>query len=256
MSPSTQVWDADRYARNARFVAERGAEIASWLAATPGERILDLGCGDGALTETLAELVADVVGVDASPNMVAAARTRGLDVRQMDGQALSFDNEFDAVFSNAALHWMTEPDAVITAVAGALKPGGRFVGEMGGKGNVEAIVGALSCALAARGHDAMAASPWYFPDTDDYGARLQASGFAVERIELVPRPTPIPGRLGDWLETLAETFLNLLPESERQTLIDEVEDALASPLRDADGIWHVDYVRLRFAARLSETAIA
>jgi trans-aconitate methyltransferase len=249
--PSTQVWDADRYARNARFVAEYGAEIASWLAAAPGERILDLGCGDGALTEALATLGADLVGVDASPNMVAAACARGLDARQMDGQALSFENEFDAVFSNAALHWMSDADAVIAAVARALKPGGRFVGEMGGEGNVAAVGGALNDALATRGHDAMAHSPWYFPNAADYTARLQAGGFRVERIELVPRPTPIPGRLGDWLETLAETFLNLIPESKRQTLIDEIEDALAPQLRDADGTWHVDYVRLRFAARLT-----
>jgi trans-aconitate methyltransferase len=248
---STQTWDAERYARNARFVAERGAEIASWLAPSPGERILDLGCGDGALTEALAALGADVVGVDASPNMVTAASARGLDARVMDGHVLSFENEFDAVFSNAALHWMTEPDAVIEAVARALKPCGRFVGEMGGKGNVDAVVDALADALAARGHDAMAASPWYFPDPDDYAARLRAGGFAVERITLVPRPTPIPGRLGDWLETLAETFLNLLPEGEKPELIDEIEDALAPHLRDADGVWHVDYARLRFAAQLT-----
>lgn len=256
MAPSTQTWDADRYARNASFVAERGAEIASWLATSPGERILDLGCGDGALTEKLAALGADVVGVDASPNMVAAACARGLDARVMDGHALSFEDEFDAVFSNAALHWMTEPDAVIGAIARALKSGGRFVGEMGGKGNVAAVVGALCDALGARGHDAMAASPWYFPDTDDYAARLRTAGFTVQRIALVPRPTPIPGRLGDWLETLAETFLNLLPESERQELIDEVEAALAPRLCDADGTWHVDYVRLRFAARLTGVPVA
>ncbi len=256
MPPSTQTWDADRYARNAGFVAERGAEIAAWLAASPGERILDLGCGDGALTEKLAALGADVVGVDASPGMVAAACARGLDARHMDGRALSFENEFDAVFSNAALHWMTDPNAVIGAVARALKPDGRFVGEMGGEGNVAAVVGALSDALGARGHDAMAASPWYFPDAEDYAARLRAAGFTVERIALVPRPTPIPGRLGEWLETLAETFLNLLPENQRSDLIDEIEDALAPRLRDADGTWHVDYVRLRFAARLTGAPIA
>ncbi|HJM61827.1 MAG TPA: hypothetical protein QF813_10115 [Alphaproteobacteria bacterium] len=110
--------------------------------------------------------------------------------------------------------------------------------------------------MAKRGHDAFAHNPWYFPSPDEYRARLSAGGFTIERTALIPRPTPILGRLGDWLETLAETFLNLLPQSERRELIDEIEDALAPQLRDADEIWHVDYVRLRFAAHLIGAPIA
>ena len=125
--------------------------VVDLLAPRPGERILDLGCGDGALTEKLAAAGCDVVGADASAELVKAARARGLDARLMNGEALDFDGEFDAVFSNAALHWMLRPDAVIDGVYRALKPGGRFVGEFGGAGNVATIASALEAALDRRG---------------------------------------------------------------------------------------------------------
>jgi SAM-dependent methyltransferase len=133
----------------------------------------------------------------------------------MDGHALTFAHEFDAVFSNAALHWMrADPDAVIAGVARALRPGGRFVGEMGGHGNVAAIVVALTATLNRRGLDGAAAIPWYFPDPDDYRQRLERQGFAVARIELLPRPTPLPTGMAPWLETFAEPFLRRVPEAE------------------------------------------
>jgi trans-aconitate methyltransferase len=245
-----QTWDADRYARNARFVAEYAAEIVSWLDARAGERILDLGCGDGALTETLAASGARVVAVDASPEMVAAARARGLDARQMDARALDFVRAFDAVFTNAMLHWVPEADVVIAGVARALVPGGRFVGELGGEGNIAAIVEAASAALARRGIEPAGGGPWYFPSADDYRARLEAAGFAVARIGLHARPTPLPGPLSDWLDTFGESFLALVPEGEREALKDEVGEALRPRLCGTDGTWHLDYVRLRFAATL------
>src|SRR5439155_9857283 len=129
---SQQNWDADRYARTAGYVSQLGAPLIELLAPTPGERILDLGCGEGALTEKIAASGATVVGVDGSNDMIAAARERGLDAHVMDGQSLTFEREFDAVFSNAALHWMTRADDVIQGVRRALKPAGRFVAEMGG----------------------------------------------------------------------------------------------------------------------------
>ena len=149
--PASQSWNARQYADNARFVTDLGMPVVELLAPRPGERILDLGCGDGPLTAKLAALGCSVVGVDGSPAMVAAARALGLDARVMDGQALSFDGEFDAVFSNAALHWMKRGEAVIEGVWRALKPGGRFVGEFGGRDNVGAIVAALNAASARRG---------------------------------------------------------------------------------------------------------
>ena len=244
-----QRWDPARYARTARFVAELGEPLLDLLAVRPGERILDLGCGDGALTERMAAAGASVVGIDASAEQVAAARARGLDARVGDGQALEFREEFDGVLSNAALHWMLRPDAAIDGVYRALKPGGRFVGEMGGHGNVATIAGALMRALERRGVDARSAVPWYFPTPEGYRTKLMARGFAIEMIALIPRPTPLPGMLADWLETFAESFLDRAPEGERPAIIAEVAAELAPALRDSEGRWTADYVRLRFAAR-------
>jgi trans-aconitate methyltransferase len=249
MAGKEQRWDPERYHRNASFVAELGAPLIAMLAPKPGERVLDLGCGHGTLTEKLVAAGAKVIGVDASADQVAAARARGLEARVADGHALTFDEEFDAVLSNAALHWMTRPDAVIDGVWRALKPGGRFVGEMGGAGNVGRVKDALAAALKRRGHDAAAADPWYFPSPEDYAERLSARGFRVEEIALIERPTPIPGRLADWLDTFAEPFLFQVPKDERPELASEVEAALADELRDPEGRWTVDYVRLRFLAR-------
>ena len=255
MTPATgdtssgQRWDPERYARNARFVADLGAPLVELLAPRPGEAILDLGCGDGALTEALVAAGAVVVGVDASAEQAAAARARGLDARQADGEALDSEAAFDAVFSNAALHWMRDADAVIAGVWRALRPGGRFVGEMGGAGNVAGITAALLAALERRGLDGRAANPWYFPTEEDYRRRLEARGFEVSSIALIDRPTPLPGALADWLETFAESFLELVPAEERPALAAEVSDALRASHCDAKGRWTADYVRLRFAAR-------
>lgn len=243
-----QRWDPDRYQQNAGFVAVLGAPLLDLLAPRSGERILDLGCGDGALTAKLAE-IADVVGVDASAEQIRGACARGLDARVVDGNKLDFAGEFDAVFSNAALHWMRDPDAVIAGVWQALKPGGRFVAECGGAGNVASIMAALVAALDRRGIDGKAAVPWYFPAPEEYRARLERRGFVVQSIALIPRPTPLPGALGDWLDTFAESFLAAVPAPERPAVKREVEAALRPTLLDAAGVWVTDYVRLRFAAR-------
>jgi len=217
-----------------------------------GERILDLGCGDGVLTEKIAASGASVLGVDASAEMVAAAQNRGLDARVADGARLDFAGEFDAVFSNAALHWMKDdPDAVIAGVARALRPGGRFAGEMGGHGCVAAITVALIAVLERRGADGKSASPWYFPTVDDYRSRLKRGGFAVEYIELIPRPTPLPTDMAGWLDTFAEQFLRRLPAGERASARDEAIAMLRPVLCDEAGRWTADYMRLRFLARRS-----
>ncbi len=241
-------WNAEDYRRHAGFVAALGAPMVDALAPRPNERILDLGCGDGVLTAQLAASGATVIGVDASPDMVAAARARGLDARVMDGHALDFEIRFDAVFSNAALHWMLQPDAVIRGVARLLLPGGRFVGEFGGAGNVARIGQALVAGLNRRGLDGQAAWPWYFPGPDDYRARLVAGGLIVIQLERFERPTPLPTGLAGWLATFASPFLRCLPEAEHDAYLTEVADAVAPTLRDANGQWWADYVRLRFVA--------
>jgi SAM-dependent methyltransferase len=243
-----QDWDAAAYERNAAFVAELGEPLVALLAPRPGERVLDLGCGDGRLTLALQRAGCVVVGVDASPSQVEAARGRGLDARVMDGEALSFESEFDAVFSNAALHWMKRPERVLAGAFRALRPGGRCVGEMGAAGNVGAIVRALSEALAPRGRSFAELSPWYYPTGPEYRARLEAAGFAVVSVEVFDRPTSLPGDIIAWLETFAGAFQAALPEAARAALFAELRGALAPVLRKPDGTWWVDYVRLRFHA--------
>ncbi len=246
--PQTQTWDPDRYARNARFVSDLGAPVVELLAPRAGERILDLGCGDGALTAKLAAMGCHVIGVDASAAQIEAARKLGLDAHTMDAENLRFDHEFDAVFSNAALHWMRHPDKVIAGVHRALKSNGRFVAEFGGHGCVAKIKTALVDALNRRGIDGEAASPWYFPTVEDYSQRLTNGGFAVTYIALIPRPTPLPGDVTSWLETFAESFTAPLPAADRPAFLAEVQEALRPQLCDAQGHWTADYIRLRFSA--------
>jgi SAM-dependent methyltransferase len=185
--------------------------------------------------------------------MVTAAKSRGLAAHVMYGQSLQFTNEFDAVFSNAALHWMKNPERVISGVWQALKPGGRFVGELGGDGNVSAIVTAIESALSARGM--AAASPWFFPRPEEYRRLLEASGFALESIALFPRPTPLPGDVGGWLETFAQPYTSTLLKDERKDFISEVVEALRPVLCNANGDWEADYVRLRFSATKPDATI-
>lgn len=242
-----QNWSPEQYAKNARFVSDLGMPVVSLLAPRAGERILDVGCGDGPLTKKLVELGCEVVAVDASPAMIEAAKALGLDARVMDGQALQFAREFDAVFSNAALHWMKQADSVIAGVWRALKPGGRFVGECGGDGNNATVLRALDAALRERGLDFRALSPWYFPSVEEYRNKLEAHGFVVNSIALIPRPTPLPGSLVAWLETFAQSFVAPLPEAERAAFLADVANRCRATLCDPEGKWSVDYVRLRFS---------
>ena len=228
-----------------------GQPVLELLKPSPGERILDLGCGDGVLTEKIAASSAAVVGIDGAPEMVNAAKSRGLDARVMDGMNLRFNCEFDAVFSNAALHWMkSDPDAVIAGVARALKPGGRFVAEMGGHGCIAAITVAIVAVMARHGIDAKPIIPWYFPTVDDYRARLVRGGFVVDYIELIPRPTPLPTNMAGWIEVFAASFFLYLPVEQREAARNEVIEMLRLVLCDEQGRWTGDYIRLRFAAHL------
>ncbi len=249
----SQLWQAAAYAANGRFVADLAGEVLDLLAPTPGERILDLGCGDGALTAQLASLGVHVTGLDASESMVHAARARGLAVLHANARDMVFDQRFDAVFSNAALHWIpadAQPQT-LAAVFRALSSSGRFVAEMGAHGNIAAIRAALSAVLAPRGIDAEAAAASFFPSPTEYRGLLEAAGFLVETIHAIPRPTPLPGErdgMHRWLTTFRSGILrSLSPKAQAQVLSDVI--ALLRPiLADRSGAWTADYVRLRFRA--------
>jgi SAM-dependent methyltransferase len=168
-------------------------------------------------------------------------------VVRASGEALPFEAEFDAVFSNAALHWMTSPQPVLEGVYRALRPSGRFVAEMGGHGNVAAIITAMRAVARLRGGDESLAGPWFFPTPESYGRMLEQAGFTVRRIELIPRPTKLKAGMAAWLKTFRDVFFQQFG-ADAPLVRAEVEDLLRPVLCDAQGQWTADYVRLRFEA--------
>jgi trans-aconitate methyltransferase len=245
---TAQVWNPEQYREHAAFVPALGQKLVALLAGRAGERVLDLGCGDGALTIQLVKTGCDVIGVDASAEQVAAACALGVDARVMSGEALTFESRFDAVFSNAALHWMKDAAQVANGVSRALVPGGRFVAEMGGAGNVAIIREALEQALDRRGFCGSAHSPWYFPTPAAHRAVLENAGFVIDAIESFARPTALPGDVLAWLQTMAQAYADPLAPEERATYYAEVREQLVPKLQNADGSFWADYVRLRFVA--------
>jgi trans-aconitate methyltransferase len=245
-------WDADDYDDGHGFVAEYGASLVDLLDPKSGERVLDLGCGTGHLTADIAERGATAVGIDQSAEMVEQARAAypGLSFRRADARSFTAEDRFDAVFSNAALHWVpgADHDAVIEAVADALRPGGRFVAEMGGTGNVGRIVTATLAELRERGYDRE--NPWYFPSVGEYATRLEAGGFEVRRAVLFDRPTELENGadgLADWLSMFGDSLFAGLADDEREAVVAGVEDRLRPDMFDGE-TWTADYRRLRFVA--------
>lgn len=246
-----QTWDPQTYQKNGAFVHELAGGVLEWLAPQAGESILDLGCGDGVLTERLAASGAQVCGVDASSQMVAGARSRGLNVEEASAEALPFANAtFDAVFSNAVLHWVRDQDAMMQEVRRVLRPGGRFVAEMGGHGNVAAIHVGFAAVLARHGYPDLDNDVNYYPTPTAYTRRLERAGFRVERIALIPRPTPLQSDgVAGWLRTFRRGVLDKLPQELQDVVVADTTALLEPRLRDEEGNWTADYVRLRFIAR-------
>jgi len=238
------TWKSETYLQHAAFVPGLGAAVLELLAPRPGERILDVGCGEGTLTQQIVERGAAVVGIDSSQDMVDAARARGLDARLGNAEALAFESEFDAVFSNAALHWIRDQDAALDGIARALRHGGRFVAEFGGQGNVAAIEAAINVVLARR--QLQSQERRYYPSDGEYRARLTAHGFAVQQISLIPRPTPLPTGIRGWLGIFERATLDRLGAGS-ESAVDEIEELLRPSLCH-QGRWTADYVRLRFSA--------
>jgi SAM-dependent methyltransferase len=248
---SASKWSAADYAANAAFVPALGAPVLALLDPKPGEAILDLGCGDGVLTEQIVAAGARVVAVDASADMIEAARVRGLDAYVADGQALEFAGQFDAVFSNAALHWMLDADGVASSVHRALRPGGRFVGEMGGEGNIATLRNGIRAELDARGYPVPAVDPQFYPGIEEFTAIYSRAGFEAIEAQIIPRETPLPNGVAPWVLTFRAGWLDVVsvPDEEREEIAQAVERRLEPTLRRPDGSWFADYVRLRFTMR-------
>ena len=245
------AWNANDYATHANFVPALGAAALDLLQPQAGESILDLGCGNGVLTQRIAATGARVLGIDASAAMLAAARRSGLDVQLVDAQKLEFDQCFDAVFSNAALHWIRDQPAVARGVFRALKPGGRYVGECGGFLNIAAIRTALRAVLARRGYPERAQDRQIYHDVESFTAVHTDAGFTDIDARLIPRPTLLPTGMRGWLQTFRMGFIDSagVPEGEVAAVIMEVEELLRPDLCDQSGNWQADYVRLRWHAR-------
>jgi trans-aconitate methyltransferase len=243
-----QRWNVSDYEKNGRFVATLAGDVVDLLAPKSGESILDLGCGDGVLTREIGRLGANVTGVDSSVGFVDAAIERGVRARLLDGEHLDFYSEFDAVFSNAALHWMLNQDAVLSGVRKALKPSGRFVAEMGGHGNIAAIRTALQSVMADHGVDAEKSAHNVFFTVDEYADLLRSHNFRVESISLIPRPTLLPTGIAGWLRTFRSSLFDSLGEDAKGMAVERVSELLRPILCTRDGKWFADYVRLRFRA--------
>jgi trans-aconitate methyltransferase len=243
-------WDAQRYLDRHGFIIERGRALVDLLDPQAGERILDLGCGTGDITATMAERGAQIVGVDASPAMIDTARARfpALDFRVADAAALPFETEFDATFSHAVLHWVPRADDAARGIARTLKPGGRFVAEFGGHRNCETLETAFADALrriARRDYR----SPWFFPRLPDYAALLERHGLLVRATWYYERPTPLQGEDGlrQWLLQFLPQHLDGLDAATRDAVLADTETALR-PALWRDGAWQADYRRLRIVA--------
>jgi len=240
---STSKWNAGDYARVGAFVAKLGGAALDLLDPKPGERILDVGCGEGTLTMKIIERGATVLGVDNSPEMIAAARTNGVDAVQLAAEDMQFFAEFDAAFSNATLHWVLQKEQAARAILRALKPGGRFAGEMGGEGNLTKLREALDEELIIRGYaPPVEASNWY-ASPEEFAAVYEAAGFREVDARLIERPTPIEHGVAAWVTTFRKGWLDRagVPEGERSEIAAAVADRVGSNI--------ADYVRLRFIMR-------
>ena len=246
-------WNADLYDDKHAFVFKFGESVLDLLDVKPGEAVLDLGCGTGHLTKQLKDKGAEVTGIDASADMIEHAQKEfpGVDYRVADGSNFHLNKSFDAVFSNAALHWMTKPDDVIKCVYDSLKPGGRFVAEMGGKGNVEQLIAATRQVLKQQGyHELAKKEQWYFPSLGEYAAKLEAREFRVTYAIHFDRKTLLQdGRDGvaKWLNMFGGVFFEGIKEQQKRQILEAITGILESAYNE-NGQWYADYKRLRFIA--------
>ncbi len=243
----TNSWNADRYNKHAYFVSELALPVVALLDPKEGEKILDLGCGEGRLGLEIAKRGAEVYGVDLSSEMVNQARANGLEAEVMSATEIPFEQEFDAVFSNATLHWVREPELAVKHIAQALKPGGRLVAEFGGEGNVQRIVTAMRTVFERHPEYGKFDDFWFFPTPEQYTQILENHGFEVSYVELIPRPTPIDD-IANWLAVFTNGVTEYLESSQTEQFREEVREILKKTLYAEEEGWMADYVRLRVKA--------
>lgn len=248
----TNSWDARLYDEKMSFVSALGKGFLDWLQPEAGEVILDLGCGTGDLTREINASGAALLGIDLSSEMIERAQQKYPDIRFQVDNAETFrtTERFDAVFSNAALHWMKQPTAVITTIHSVLKPGGRFVAEFGGKGNVESIVRAITDVLHTDSVSAEERNPWYFPSIGEYAMLLEQQGFRVMRAIHFDRPTLLPdgnNGLKHWLDSFADSFFLGYSTAEKAAAYEQITEYVRSTLFRDDS-WNADYKRIRIYA--------
>ncbi len=256
-TPSEKQWNTALYDGKNAFVWKHGRGVVELLAPQPGERILDLGCGTGHLTNQIAEAGAEVIGLDKSESMIAEARRLYPKIQFFiaDATDFQFDKPFDAVFSNAAIHWMKDQSAVARAIWNVLKKDGRFVAEFGGKRNIHAIRTSLTSAVEAVG-ETVNSEPFarYYPSIGEYSAVLEAQGFRVTFASHFDRPTKLEEEekgLRNWLFTFADNVVESLPDEKREEVVARVERDL-KPKLFRDGSWFADYRRIRIVAKKEE----
>jgi SAM-dependent methyltransferase len=253
----TNNWNALLYDQKHSFVSEYGKSLIPLLEPQPNESILDLGCGTGHLTKTIAETSAHVVGIDSSASMIETARTTYPDLEFLvaDARNFSFPMPFDAIFSNAALHWIPEAEEVVRSIAAALKPGGRFVAEFGGKGNIATIISALQQSLREVAN-IEADFGWYYPSIGEYTSLLERYGLTVRLALLFDRPTKLEdGKKGlrNWLQMFRGNMLQNMPDETKSQVIERTEERAHDLLFKGDH-WIADYRRLRVVARKDQLA--
>lgn len=241
---------ADGPAPELRFdqVSQEPHPLLHLLRPRPGEHILDIGCGQGYWASRFIAAGASVVGVDIDRESLAVAAAAGVETVEADARTLDFSDEFDAAFTNAALHWMPPISDLVRRVHRSLKPGGRFIGEFGGHGNVASIRVAIRHGFAAAGLDFRDYDPWEFPTTPAFCDMLEAAGFEIERIETFPRHTPLPQGLEHWLDYFMSDIYARLPEGKGDFIKGETVRILRDIASQGDEHWVADYVRLRFRA--------
>ena len=244
---NTNKWNADKYNKHANFVSNLASPVIDLLEPKKDEHILDLGCGDGTLAVEIEKFGANVVAVDLSESMVKRTKEKGIKAFVMSATELTFKNDFDAVFSNAVLHWVKDANEAIKKISKSLKSNGRFIAEFGGYGNIKYLTEAMQEVFDNHKEFGKFNNPWYFPKDTEYKQLLENNGFNVEYIELIPRPTKIDD-ISNWLDIFANGIVSHLTDEQQKQFKQEVRAILKPKIYSEEDGWVADYVRLRLKA--------